>query len=137
MKKFVSRVKNEAVQQIPAAQKEIREQAARYLKVLPYLAVMACMASLLLGMSAFAAPDTKSAFTFIFKVMGFSCAVLGVFFFVQGLINYILANNNENGPDMDKALKRIVSGIILVVFGGALVAGNGMFADLIPDNFQM
>ena len=95
----------------------------------PYVIFGLYMAFMIFGGNfVFAAgTDFASIFKLMLTIVGFVASVFGVVYIVQGIFSYILAMNNENGPDMEKAIRKIVVGVVAVAFGASCVT---LFASL-------
>lgn len=87
----------------------------RLRKALPYLLVCAMLISCCGGMFVFAAE--ASAFESIFRVVKIITTVLGAIFLIVGIVKFVIAHANEDGPSQQKAAMMIATGIALVVIG--------------------
>lgn len=109
----------------------IKAKASRYW--IPALFILAMVTQILVTSGVFAAGDSSGAINavldliipFIKLFVGF----LGMFFVLFGLVNLIIAHNNSQGPDMQKAQITIAVGAMLVVL--AVMLSPDMFTNLI------
>ena len=62
----------------------------------------------------------ESAFNAIFNVLKTITTVIGAIFLIVGIVRFIIAHANEDGPNQQKAAMLIATGIALVIIGPVL-----------------
>ncbi len=95
---------------------------------MPYVLFALIITAQVFSCGAFATQD--AAFSVIFSVGKYIAGVLGVIFIFVGIIRYIIANNNDSGPDMQKAAQMLATGIVLTGIGAILT--TNFFSGILP-----
>ena len=87
-------------------------------------ALTACMMLVMatLNMMAFCNGETArdTAFTAIFNVLKTITTIVGAIFLIVGIVRFIIAHANEDGPNQQKAAMLIATGIALIIIGPVL-----------------
>ena len=60
------------------------------------------------------------AFDAIFKVVAIITSIVAILFILVGLVKFITAHANDNGPDQQKAAMMIATGVGLLVLAGLI-----------------
>ena len=97
---------------------------ARIKKCMPYVTV-GCLALLVLCIPQTAhAADTAAATAAaeamiegILKVVKLICNVVGILFAIVGIVKFVIAHANEQGPEQQKAAVMMATGLVLVLLG--------------------
>lgn len=97
---------------------------ARIKKFMPYVTV-GCLALLVLcipqtALAADTAAATTSATAMIealLKVVKLICNVMGIGFAIVGIVKFVIAHANEQGPEQQKAVQWMATGLVLVLLG--------------------
>ena len=98
---------------------------------IPYIVMGLMIAACILSCGAFANGKQQGVFDIIFKIAKYICGVLGVIFIMVGIMRYVIAHNNESGPDMQKAAQMLATGLVLIALG--VVVSTSFFQSILPD----
>lgn len=60
----------------------------------------------------------------IYKVLKYIAVIVGVIFFLSGVMGYVVARQNENGPDEHKAVTKMAVGLILTLLFTVIIKEN-------------
>lgn len=70
-----------------------------------------------------AGENASTLFTLLFKIVGAMVLILGIIFGLLGIVHYVTANSEGDGPAKQKAMLQLASGIMLVALGIILMNG--------------
>ena len=68
------------------------------------------------------AAKTKDAFTKLYGVVKIITTVIGAIFLLVGIVRFVIAHANEDGPSQQKAAMFIATGIALIAIGPVMSA---------------
>ena len=68
------------------------------------------------------ASKTKDAFTKLYGVVKIITTVIGAIFLLVGIVRFVIAHANEDGPSQQKAAMFIATGIALIAIGPVMSA---------------
>jgi len=61
----------------------------------------------------------------ILKALRLMMVISGALFLILGIVQWLMNNDNDDGPEQKKAIRRIISGVVLLASGLALIMGLG------------
>lgn len=118
-------VLSRALTRKPRTRRESKK--VRMARALPYILCMVFILStcFLGAMPVFASDGSslkgaKEAFDAIFKVVSIITSIVAILFILVGLVKFITAHANDNGPDQQKAAMMIATGVGLLVLAGLI-----------------
>ena len=115
--------------------KDYRKQTIKQLitTLIPYFLLATLFYVLIKNdMFVFASNATGQAFVLVIKAVRVIGSVAGALFVLVGIIRFVIAHANEDGPNQQKAALMIATGIALIIVVSIISAQN--LADMITAN---
>ena len=114
-----------------------KEERLRMLVALIGIAVFAAIGCLLFCGGAFASgTDDSHAATALNAVVIIICnivRVVGAIFVIVGVVKFVISHANEQGPEQQKAILMIATGIVLIVVPTIITSLQSDFNEVITD----
>ena len=97
----------------------------RLLMVMCLATIMTLMFASVMVMAA----DTASVAAVVHTVLSALTKIIGGFMVISGIISYVIAKQNDNGPDEHKAITKMAVGLVLILL--MTIVTPNMITDLI------